>query len=54
MLQSSVQRDAERVTTEEIRYLAGELEDTLSGIYSILSQDFSCRMLIARLTYDKN
>ena len=40
MLQSSVQRDAERVTAEEIRYLAGELEDTLSGIYSILSQEF--------------
>lgn len=40
MLQSSVQRDGERVTAEEIRYLAGELEDTLSGIYSILSQEF--------------
>ena len=40
MLQSSVQRNAERVTAEEIRYLAGELEDTLSGIYSILSQEF--------------
>ena len=40
MLQSSVQRDAERVTAEEIRYLASELEDTLSGIYSILSQEF--------------
>mgnify|MGYP001431677820 FL=1 len=40
MLQSSVQRNAERVTAEEIRYLASELEDTLSGIYSILSQEF--------------
>lgn len=40
MLQSSVSRNAERVTAEEIRYLAGELEDTLSGIYSILSQEF--------------
>ena len=40
MLQSSVQRNGERVTAEEIRYLAGELEDTLSGIYSILSQEF--------------
>ena len=33
MLQSSVQRNGERVTAEEIRYLAGELEDTMSGIY---------------------
>lgn len=40
MLQSSIQRNGERVTAEEIRYLAGELEDTLSGIYSILSQEF--------------
>ncbi len=40
MLQSSVQRNGERVTAEEIRYLASELEDTLSGIYSILSQEF--------------
>lgn len=39
MLQSAVQRDAERVTAEEIRYIAGELEDTLGGTYSILSQE---------------
>ena len=45
MLQSSVQRNGERVTAEEIRYLAGELEDTLSGIYSILSQEFQMRLL---------
>lgn len=39
MLNSAVQRDAERVTAEEIRYVAGELEDTLGGTYSILSQE---------------
>lgn len=39
MLQSAVQRQAERVTAEEIRYIAGELEDTLGGTYSILSQE---------------
>ena len=39
MLNSAVQRQAERVTAEEIRYVAGELEDTLGGIYSILSQE---------------
>ena len=39
MLNSAIQRDAERVTAEEIRYVARELEDTLGGIYSILSQE---------------
>lgn len=40
MLNSSVQRNGERVTAEEIRYMAGELEESLGGIYSILSQEF--------------
>ena len=40
MLNTSVQRNGERVTAEEIRYMAGELEDALGGIYSILSQEF--------------
>ena len=48
MLQSSIQRNGERVTAEEIRYLAGELEDTLSGIYSILSQEFQLPYEIGR------
>lgn len=39
ILNSVVQRDAERVTAEEIRQVAGELEDTLGGTYSILSQE---------------
>ena len=39
MLNSAVQRQAERVTAEEICYVAGELEDTLGGIYSILTQE---------------
>lgn len=39
MLNSSVQRSGERVTAEEIRYVAGELEDTLGGIYSLLGQE---------------
>lgn len=39
LLNSAVQRNGERVTAEEIRYVAGELEDTLGGIYSILSQE---------------
>lgn len=40
LMNSSVQRNAERVTAEEIRYMASELEDALGGIYSILSQEF--------------
>ena len=39
LLNSSVQRKGERVTAEEIRYMANELESALGGIYSILSQE---------------
>lgn len=52
MLNSAVQRQGERVTAEEIRYVAGELEDTLGGIYSILSQELQLplvRRLLAQL-----
>ncbi|MBU4576005.1 MAG: head-tail connector protein, partial [Proteobacteria bacterium] len=40
MLNTAIQRNAERVTAEEIRYMAGELEDALGGAYAILSQEF--------------
>jgi len=40
LLNSSVQRSAERVTAEEVRYMAQELETALGGVYSILSQEF--------------
>ena len=36
---TSVQRDAERVTAEEVRFMAQELESALGGVYSILSQE---------------
>lgn len=39
MLNSAIQRSGERVTAEEIRYMARELEATLGGVYSILSQE---------------
>lgn len=40
LLNSAVQRQAERVTAEEVRYMAQELETALGGIYSVLSQEF--------------
>lgn len=40
MLASAAQRDAERVTAEEVRMIAGELEKALGGVYSILAQEF--------------
>lgn len=39
LLNTSVQRDAERVTAEEVRFMAQELESALGGVYSILSQE---------------
>jgi len=40
LMVSSVQRDAERVTAEEIRIMAGDLEDSLGGVYSTLTLEF--------------
>ncbi len=50
MLNTAVQRNGERVTAEEIRYMAGELEDALGGVYSILSQEFQFP-LVTRLIH---
>ena len=52
LLNSAIQRNAERVTAEEIRYSAQELETALGGVYSILSQEFQLplvKLLLARL-----
>ena len=52
LLNSSVQRNAERVTAEEVRYMAQELETALGGVYSILSVEFQLpliKLLLARL-----
>ncbi|MGZ5389721.1 MAG: portal protein, partial [Aeromicrobium sp.] len=40
LLHSSVQRAGERVTAEEIRYMASELDDGLGGAYTLLAADF--------------
>jgi hypothetical protein len=37
LLNTAIQREAERVTAEEIRYMAEKLEQTLGGFYSIMS-----------------
>lgn len=39
LLNSAVQRQGERVTAEEIRFMAQELEAGLGGVYSTMSQD---------------
>lgn len=50
LLNSAVQRNGERVTAEEIRYMANELEAALGGIYSILSQELQLP-LVRRIIY---
>ncbi len=40
LMTASIQRNAERVTAEEIRTLSQELEATLGGVYSILAEEF--------------
>lgn len=51
LMNSSIQRNGERVTAEEIRYMAGELEDALGGTYSILSQELQ-QPLVATVMHD--
>lgn len=56
LLNSSVQRNADRVTAEEIRFMAAELEDALGGVYSLLSQEFQLplvRRLMALMQREK-
>lgn len=45
LLNTSVQRDAERVTAEEVRFMAQELESALGGVYSILSQELQMPLI---------
>jgi hypothetical protein len=39
LLNSAVQRDAERVTAEEIRFMANEIETALGGVYTTFSEE---------------
>ncbi|HWL80099.1 MAG TPA: portal protein [Roseomonas sp.] len=56
LMTSSVQRQAERVTAEEVRLLAGELEDALGGVYALLAQELQLpfvRLRMARLANER-
>jgi hypothetical protein len=56
LLNSSVQRNAERVTAEEVRFMAQELESALGGVYSVLSQEFQLpliNLILQKLIKDK-
>lgn len=50
LLTSSIQRDAERVTAEEIRIMAAELEQALGGVYSMFAQELQ-RPLVERVLF---
>lgn len=45
LLLSGVQRNAERVTAQEIRALVNELEQSLGGIYSVLAQELQAPLV---------
>lgn len=49
LLNSAIQRQAERVTAAEIQYMANELESALGGIYSSLSQEFQLPLVRSRM-----
>jgi hypothetical protein len=53
LLNSAVQRQAERVTAEEIRYMANEIENALGGVYSVIASEFQLplvKLLMAQMT----
>jgi len=45
LLNSAATRNAERVTAEEVRYMAQELESALGGVYAMLSQEFQLPLI---------
>lgn len=49
LLNSAIQRTGERVTAEEIRYMAQELEATLGGVYSILAEELQLRYVRTKI-----
>lgn len=51
LLNSSVQRNAERVTAEEVRFVAQELESALGGVFSVLSQELQLPLVQLFITH---
>lgn len=51
LLVSSIQRSGERVTAEEIRRLAGELDEALGGVHSLLSDELQ-KPFVRRLMHN--
>ena len=47
LLNSAIQRNGERVTAEEIRYMAGELDDALGGTYAMFAQHLQLPFALA-------
>jgi hypothetical protein len=54
LLNSAVTRDAERVTAEEIRFQAQELEGSLGGVYSRLAEELQLPMARIAIAAGKN
>lgn len=56
LLTSSIQRNGERVTAEEIRRVASDLEVALGGVYALLSQEFQLplvTLLMSRMQQER-
>ncbi len=51
LMNTSIQRNAERVTAEEIRFMAQELETSLGGLYSVLAKEFQKPYITLRIKY---
>ena len=49
LMMDGVRRDAERVTAEEIRVIANELETGLGGVYTLISQEFQLPYIRSRM-----
>ncbi len=51
LMNSSIQRQGERVTAEEIRYMAADLEATIGAVYVQLSQEF--QLPLVKITIER-
>ena len=49
LMMDGIRRNAERVTAEEIRLIAQELESGLGGVYTVISQEFQLPYIRSRM-----